>query len=392
MATITKIIQLKDIQGNLLLPHAYSAAKDNNGNDIENTYATITLVNTKANDNAVVHLTSPETISGAKVFTDNIKIQRGDVNTRLLCQSSTIQQGTAPETNIFGGYSFFDKNGVELGTTYSCYDSSGNTSTGLWTRSPVVNSNDNERIYVACNSSGVFWTHAPTPSNASDNTTKIATTAWVNSHIDVNPNVVRTTGNQSISGVKIFTQASAPIKLLNNSVEQMTVPEAYSEQMIYGTDKNGIRIGSLGIAINEHGASRTYIEASKEINGTHIYNVFENYVDLNGNMSTYLQGKLVKAWVTESYASGMYWYRVWSDGFIEQGGAFGGQVGSWASVGITFAKAFANTNYSLFVQGNWSDASCSSCYVSAKSTTGATVTYANNNIGAQYSIYYACGY
>ena len=42
-----KIIELRDIYGNPLLPYAYSAVKDGDNNDIATTYATVTQLNTK---------------------------------------------------------------------------------------------------------------------------------------------------------------------------------------------------------------------------------------------------------------------------------------------------------------------------------------------------------
>lgn len=49
-----------------------------------------------------------------------------------------------------------------------------------------------------------------------------------------------------------------------------------------------------------------------------------------------------KAYITQTYHSGSEWYRVWSNGFIEQGGI------AWGTNGltrITFKKPFSNTNY-----------------------------------------------
>ena len=48
-----------------------------------------------------------------------------------------------------------------------------------------------------------------------------------------------------------------------------------------------------------------------------------------------------KPYVTETYRNGISWYRLWSDGWIEQGGiAYGGQV-------INFLKPFGDANYCL---------------------------------------------
>ncbi len=89
---------------------------------------------------------------------------------------------------------------------------------------------------------------------------------------------------------------------------------------------------------------------------------------------------------------GNQWYRIWSDGWIEQGGNFGGQVGGWTNTSITYLKSFKDLNYSLFLQGNWSDANASSCKINSRTTSTANVTYANNLTSAQYSKWYACGY
>lgn len=49
------------------------------------------------------------------------------------------------------------------------------------------------------------------------------------------------------------------------------------------------------------------------------------------------------AYVTKTWSSGTEWYRVWSDGWIEQGGHGTGGT-------CTFNKSFSNTNYTFNVQ------------------------------------------
>lgn len=49
-----------------------------------------------------------------------------------------------------------------------------------------------------------------------------------------------------------------------------------------------------------------------------------------------------KAYVTETWSSGTEWYRVWSDGFIEQGG-------HGTNSTCTFSKPFSNKNYTFNV-------------------------------------------
>lgn len=65
------------------------------------------------------------------------------------------------------------------------------------------------------------------------------------------------------------------------------------------------------------------------------------------------------AYVIETWSSGSDWYRVWSDGFIEQGGF----LSESGQTQITLNKPFQNTNYcvlfsfykSSWVQGIWTE-------------------------------------
>ena len=94
----------------------------------------------------------------------------------------------------------------------------------------------------------------------------------------------------------------------------------------------------------------------------------------------------------ENYvASNGNWYRIYKSGRLEQGGFFGGSTSAWASVAITYLKPFKDTTHQLYCQGNWSDAVSTSCKVTAKSTTGATITYANNLSSVQLSTWFAIG-
>ena len=100
--------------------------------------------------------------------------------------------------------------------------------------------------------------------------------------------------------------------------------------------------------------------------------------------------------VIENYVNGTSWYRVWSDGWIEQGGQIG-KVGTDQTVTVTLLQPFSTTNY--FVSntnlagnvGSGSDPSCNS--VGVRNTSGFQLmqdqTVGNGIIGC---IWYACGY
>ena len=56
-----------------------------------------------------------------------------------------------------------------------------------------------------------------------------------------------------------------------------------------------------------------------------------------------------KKYIVETWNEGTEWYRVWSDGWIEQGGTTGliTSGDSYNSKTITFKKSFTNTNYTF---------------------------------------------
>ena len=59
----------------------------------------------------------------------------------------------------------------------------------------------------------------------------------------------------------------------------------------------------------------------------------------------YVDSKIGKAYITETYTNGASWYRVWSNGFCEQGSTLTTKSKNY--IDINFLKAFGNTNYTL---------------------------------------------
>ena len=127
---------------------------------------------------------------------------------------------------------------------------------------------------------------------ASTTDTTIATLGWVNDP-SYSCNVVHRSGNETIKGEKYYLKDSSsntavPIIFKNMDVEQLTASSTYSEQMLYGIDKNAKRIASVGFAVDTQGRSRAYLSASKYLNGNWVYSNIDTYVDLNGNCTCYL--------------------------------------------------------------------------------------------------------
>lgn len=88
------------------------------------------------------------------------------------------------------------------------------------------------------------------------------------------------------------------------------------------------------------------------------------------------------------YRSGANWYRIWSNGWVEQGGLLSS---SSQAATATFLKPFADTNYTLLVTGLVAGSAANyNPAVTARSATNFTY---NSMIGKAFSgTWYACGY
>ena len=99
----------------------------------------------------------------------------------------------------------------------------------------------------------------------------------------------------------------------------------------------------------------------------------------------------LKASITTTYSSGANWYRVWTDGWIEQGGT--GTFGH--NVTFSLLKQFTTTTYHVFVLTTMDD---SHWMISVNSKTKSNfnpIVYWSTNHGTSTEVkadWYACGY
>ena len=113
----------------------------------------------------------------------------------------------------------------------------------------------------------------------------------------------------------------------------------------------------------------------------------EIVTDLNGKVNkTDLQEVQC---VIETYSSNQYWYRLYSDGWCEQGGYVDASYTSGNNKQIYFAIPFKTTKYQVYLQCSYT-ADCGYPAISLKTPEYATFVYLYN-YGA-YSNWYACGY
>lgn len=96
-----------------------------------------------------------------------------------------------------------------------------------------------------------------------------------------------------------------------------------------------------------------------------------------------------KPYVTETYHSGLSWYRVWSDGWIEQGGRV--YVNGSSTADINLLKPYSNQDYMVSI--SHSEAGTGGQSESYAQQTSATYFKLGNCCGnAQYFTWSACGY
>lgn len=121
--------------------------------------------------------------------------------------------------------------------------------------------------------------------------------------------------------------------------------------------------------------------------GLHAVATSGNYNDLSNKPKVY---------VTETRYSGTSWYRVWSDGWIEQGGTKAGALFCGALQTLTLPKAYKNASYIITGIGTkkpnlWGYAS-----IEENSVTKNSFKYAGMGSSSQDGIvnfyWYTCGY
>ena len=88
-----------------------------------------------------------------------------------------------------------------------------------------------------------------------------------------------------------------------------------------------------------------------------------------------------------TYVNGTEWYRVWPDGWIEQGGL----AAKGGSVTITFLKAFSNTNYTVIATSVGTNGEIYAQCISKLSTTQMKITNSGGSANITKS-WYACGF
>ena len=117
------------------------------------------------------------------------------------------------------------------------------------------------------------------------------------------------------------------------------------------------------------------------VGSTDVANISTGLTQAETRISALATSKVDKegnAWVVESYRNGTEWYRVWSDGWVEQGGSatYKGTSGTT----ITFSHPFSDTNFYM----------CISDYEGGSSSVYYNHTSIRNKAATNCNIYTGC--
>lgn len=189
------------------------------------------------------------------------------------------------------------------------------------------------------------------------------------------------TGDMMSGPLHIKGQLGMPIQFTNMNVTDGTTPA--TSNMYYGiqfNDATGARIGKLEGAWYTDGTTSFGLNANRAVNGSNIYCAITCKVDAQGNpitgaptppvgdnstkiattafcanrrcttkATTTSSASVARpCWVIQNYVNGTSWYRVWSDGWIEQGGKTTNKEGL---VTVTLLKPFTTTTYTALTTG-----------------------------------------
>ena len=180
-----------------------------------------------------------------------------------------------------------------------------------------------------------------------------------------------------------------------------TVSETAGE--IYFRDKNDEVVGYVQAYFNQYNNMVLATSARRSINGTTETAQTQLYVDVKGNANFTFPTCTTKATTTSSastgrvavivqnYVSGTSWYRVWSDGWIEQGGRF--YSSSDVVQTINLLKNFSNTNYVAISTPSFNeDTYISNVLCIRGRTTSSFKIISSSNVTKTYFDWHACGY
>lgn len=160
-----------------------------------NSIASCGWCNDPAKSLNVVHRSGDETIGGTKTFSSNIYMQTIGISGRFYSKNTALDLTNTSRTSDIGiGFRSVDKNDNIAGEFTNIFSTDGTSFAVMQVRNRASGSQVTSQIRLAIDKNGNTYTQCPTPTSATDNSTKIATTAWVNSFLSNSATVEKIAG------------------------------------------------------------------------------------------------------------------------------------------------------------------------------------------------------
>lgn len=174
-----------------------------------------------------------------------------------------------------------------------------------------------------------------------------------------------------------YTNVSEDIRTGGNTTHNCIVLNASKSSAIYGNSST-----VQPPAVTMRYIIKAFEGASEESTDLAITNVANDLLSLSTKVNSHVR-------VIESYRNGTEWYRVWSDGWVEQGGR--AITSSGAGKTVTLLKPYADRNYTIVGQA----VETSSSFRNGNTTDIVNKTATSFSIGiyggAAENNWYACG-
>ena len=162
-----------------------------------------------------------------------------------------------------------------------------------------------------------------------------------------------------------------------------TGSSSWNAGLIHGYDTNNRMMGAIQFANQDNGNNSIYLTVANPSTGAECV-WWGIQVNNNGDVS------FSHPQITSTYVNGTSWYRVWSDGWIEQGGHSTGQQNTPFTQNLL--KSFSNTNYSVQLIGYSTGNADYNCTVETNSKTASSFQFRRDDTEAGGVDWIACGY
>lgn len=331
----------------------YDGSRDAVIGSLNNSSHTFTVSN--INDSNLVHISGTETITGAKTFANNLNLSATANGYRHIYSNNTsITKGTTPSTNTGMDYVFRDSANSNIAAFASWYNTNGNIYTALYAYTPTAGSTTHADLRVGNYASGradvVFETPTGVANSCLDGETNSTTSnmfalkGWVNNPA-TSTNVVHRTGNETIGGVKRFSENI----LTDINATRNVAPSAAQYGGIGIRDNANNLFASMVAAMDTNKNASAFLRVFNPSN-TSTSDATYMTLHYNADGSTYLTAPAsdvnTSVVTTVNKSKGASGYFQLGNGLIVQ---WGRSTATSSSGSVTLPKAFTTSNYAVSI-------------------------------------------